>query len=57
MINFYDSCPFKPAPLKLEDIFDLSIFVLVFPEYSFRSGDDGMSNSRRRCYSILATHF
>jgi hypothetical protein len=41
LIIFYGFGPFKPVSLKLEDILDLPIFVLVFPEYIFRSGDAG----------------
>jgi hypothetical protein len=42
MINFYGLGPFKPVSLQLEDILGLSIFVLVFPEHTFRSGDAGV---------------
>jgi len=42
MIIFYGLSPFKPVPLKLGEILGLSIFVLVFPEYTFYSCDAGM---------------
>ena len=42
MIIFCGLSPFKPVPLKLEDILGLSIFVLVFPAYNFYSCDAGI---------------